>query len=57
MKEEIGLLLEKERERLCSMSDAIFDRPEISASTTPFPRDTPADIRCRVPRLWGRPLS
>ena len=30
MKEEIGLLLEKERERLCSMSDAIFDRPEIA---------------------------
>ena len=30
MKEEIGLLLEKERERLCSMSDAIFDRPEMA---------------------------
>lgn len=30
MKEEIGLLLEKERERLCSMSDKIFDRPEMA---------------------------
>ena len=30
MKEEIGLLLEKERERLFSMSDAIFDQPEMA---------------------------
>ena len=30
MKEKIGTFLEGERKRLCSMSDAIFDRPEMA---------------------------